>query len=190
MTRGTAAKSVKLDEKPDEAKAVDEDAKKVKMVTCPNCGKELDPTLPTSILPINPSREVQETLLDNLLLARAASKSSKKRKATAVEGTPKSEEAIKENKAAKIASSSPHPRSDSASPAPTSNGRPSPSAPIANSLHRSVAQKLAEQEQRRLAAKEGMSDAVKAMFQPKEKGTDYHKGNADFFGRTFTRVSV
>lgn len=35
-----------------------------------------------------------------------------------------------------------------------------------------------------------MSDAVKAMFRPKPKASDAHAGNADFFGRTFTRVST
>jgi hypothetical protein len=51
-----------------------------------------------------------------------------------------------------------------------------------------VHQQLADQEKKRLAAQAGMSDAVKAMFKPKEKEDD-RKGNADFFGRTFTRVS-
>lgn len=186
LTRGTAASSATPDEKPDEAKPVVELDKEQTLVTCPNCTKEFDPTLPTSILPINPTKEVQDTLLDNLLLARASAKSSKKRKAAAVDGTT----AQVETKTARVDSSSPAPtRKDSASPLPTSNGKKAAPVPTANSLHRSVQQKLAEQEQKRLAAQEGMSDAVKAMFRPKEKGKDYHAGNADFFGRTFTRVS-
>lgn len=192
LTKGTAGKAVKHEEKSDEGTpVVDDDSKaKSKMVTCPNCGKEFDPTLPTSILPINPSKEVQDVLLENLLLARAATKSGKKRKAAVVDGATAKSETSAEAKAARISSSSPHPRSDSASPAPGSNGRASPAAPIANSLHRSVQQKLAEQEQKRLAAQAGMSEAVKSIFKPKEKGQDYHAGNADFFGRTFTRVST
>lgn len=184
LSRGTAAASAS-EEKPDEAKPVVEE-EKGKLVTCPNCTKEFDPTLPTSILPINPSKAVQDTLLDNLLIARATAKSSKKRKAAAVEAPTSNGEA----KSARVDSSSPVPsRKDSASPAPSTNGKRSTPAPQSNSLHRSVQQKLAEQEQKRLVAQEGMSDAVRAMFKPKEKGKDYHAGNADFFGRTFTRVS-
>jgi len=175
LTKGIAAKAVKSDEKPDEAKPV---AEAGKLVACPNCTKEFDPTLPTSIQPINPTREVQEILLDHLLAARASAKSNKKRKAAV--------DPVVETKAARVASASPRPAS---SPAPSSNGRGTPPVPTANSLHRSVHQQLADQEKKRLAAQAGMSDAVKAMFKPKAKEDD-RKGNADFFGRTFTRVSL
>lgn len=175
LTKGIAAQAGKSDEKPDEAKPVVESGK---LVACPNCTKEFDPTLPTSIQPINPTREVQDLLLDNLLAVRASAKSSKKRKAVT--------DPVAETKAARLASSSPRPAS---STAPNANGRATPPVPTANSLHRSVHQQLAEQEKKRLAAQAGMSDAVKAMFKPKEKDDD-RKGNADFFGRTFTRVSI
>ena len=178
LTKGTAAGAVVSEEKLDEAKPV---AEAGAMVVCPNCAKEFDPTLPTSIQPINPSRAVQDTLLDNLLIARASAKSSKKRKAAAVE-TP----TIKESKAAKVDDVTSAPASKGK---PNTNGKSIPPVPTANSLPRSVHEKLAEQEQKRMAAQAGMSDAVRAMFKPKDKDKDHHSGNADFFGRTFTRVS-
>lgn len=185
LTRGIAAGAVVSEEKSDEAKPVAEGGK---TVVCPNCAKEFDPTLPTSIQPINPTRAVQDFLLDTLLIARASAKSSKKRKAVE---TPASKGEAKESKAVKVDAAN-----SSASPAPPSNGKSisnekqAPPAPTANSLPRSVHQKLAEQEQKRMAAQAGMSDAVRAMFKPKDKDKDHHSGNADFFGRTFTRVSI
>jgi hypothetical protein len=58
-----------------------------------------------------------------------------------------------------------------------------------NSGSRTVAQKLADQESKRLKAQEGMSDAVKAMFKAKDGDQRGTGGAADFFGRTYTRVS-
>lgn len=192
LTKGVGAKAVpkeERDDKPDEAKPVVE-AKKG-WVTCPNCGTSFDPTLPSSILPINPSREVQDVLLENLLTSRAAAKSGKKRKAAAV-GVIDSDAPATKTKIVKeerdgtppVAAKS---SSKSASPAPTpGSGR---ATPTANTLARSVHQKLAEQEAKRLKAQEGMSDAVKAMFKSKEPDQRGTGGAADFFGRTFTRVS-
>jgi hypothetical protein len=57
-------------------------------------------------------------------------------------------------------------------------------------LNRSVHQKLADQEAKRLKAHEGMSDAVKSMFKSKDGDQRGTGGAADFFGRTFTRVSA
>jgi len=190
LTRGIAASVVVSDEKTEEAKPVVEVKK---TVVCPNCATDFDPTLPTSIQPINPTRAVQDLLLDNFLIARATAKSSKKRKAVTENTASKGE--AKESKAAKLdASSSNTKSSESAAPVSngksTSNGSATPPVPTANSLPRSVHQKLAEQEQKRMAAQAGMSDAVRAMFKPKDKDKDHHSGNADFFGRTFTRVSV
>lgn len=59
-----------------------------------------------------------------------------------------------------------------------------------NAMAASIKAQLKEQEDLRLKSMEGMSDAVKAMFQPKAKGKDYHAGTEDFFGRTYTRVSL
>jgi hypothetical protein len=56
-------------------------------------------------------------------------------------------------------------------------------------MARTVKQKLADQEVKRLKAQEGMSDAVRAMFKSKDGDQRGTGGAADFFGRTFTRVS-
>lgn len=145
---------------------------------CPNCGKKFDPTSPTAVLPIYPPQEVQDFLLEALFAARAAHKANKKRKKE--KGEDKKED--KEGKAAKVA------KSDKADKVRSATGSPAPriQAPT-SSGSRSVQEKLAEQEKKRLAAQEGMSDAVKAMFRKNEPGK---KGDvADFFGRTFNRVS-
>ena len=175
LTKGIAARAVPKDSSPDEARPVVEVQEG--KVACPNCGKSFDPALPSSILPINPSRDVQEILLENLLITRATAKSTKKRKV--VDITTPSVDVEQPHKVARPASAR---QQSSASPAP---GSLQPT-----SMPRSVHQKLAEQEQKRILAQAGMSDAVKAMFKPKDKGADHHAGNADFFGRTFNRVSL
>jgi hypothetical protein len=184
LTRGIAAKPHVVEDKPDEAIAVVTKEKPGVLVGCPNCTKEFDPTKVDAIMPINPPRDAQETLLEQLLLARATAKSSKKRKTlestnitptvTDVHPTESQEQPRKHPRAESIKTS----RNSSASPVPSINGP------------RTVQAKLAEQELKRQTAQAGMSDAVKAMFKPKEKGKDHHQGNADFFGRTFTRVSL
>jgi hypothetical protein len=128
-------------------------------VACPNCGKQFDPTSPASIQPLNPPSADQELLLENLLATRAATKSKSKKRKNGVE------EVVGPAKVAK-------PRIEQSS-----------------AMAASIRAQLKEQEELRLKAMEGMSDAVKAMFKPKEKGKDHHSGNEDFFGRTFTRVS-
>lgn len=192
LTKGVGIKAVpkeERDDKPDEAKPVVEG--KEGMVACPNCGISFDPRLPTSIAPINPSKEVQDVLLEELLTTRAAAKSSKKRKAAAV-GAVESDIAATKTKVVKAerdgnTPTSVKPNPKSASPAPTpGSGR---ATPIANTLNRSVHQKLADQEVKRLKAQEGMSEAVKAMFKSKDGDQRGTGGAADFFGRTFTRVS-
>lgn len=196
LTKGKGIKAVpkeERDDKPDEAKPVVASSDN-KTVACPNCGTSFDPSLSTSILPINPSRDIQDILLEDLLTARAAAKSSKKRKAAAV--VSHADEAEGETitstngtvKAAKRDENGERKASfKSASPAPgTGSGR---ATPTANTLNRSVHQKLADQEVKRLKAQEGMSDAVKAMFKSKEPDQRGTGGAADFFGRTFTRVS-
>ncbi|EIW70509.1 hypothetical protein TREMEDRAFT_23472, partial [Tremella mesenterica DSM 1558] len=52
----------------------------IRAVTCPNCGASFNPTSPTSILPINPTPEVREVLLEHLLQSRAAAKAAKGKK--------------------------------------------------------------------------------------------------------------
>jgi len=175
LTKGPAASVEKEKEQPDEAKPVTE---KKGTVSCPNCGIFFDPTLSTSILPINPPKEVQDILLDNLLAARAAAKSSKKRKAPPISAVNDTESEFKVP--AKIAKSS-------------TNTKPKVVATTTNSNNtgsRTVAKKLADQESKRLKAQEGMSDAVKAMFKAKDGDQRGTGGAADFFGRTYTRVSL
>jgi hypothetical protein len=185
LSRGTAASAVISDDKAEQAKPIVEAQDKV---ACPNCTKEFDPTPANSILPLNPSKNVQDALMDQLLISRAAAKSSKKRKAavadTAVDGVQKvnGDGVVDGDIPKKAARKSEVPHRSTASPAsnPTADGK--------STLHRSVHQKLAEQEQKRLAAQAGMSDAVKAMFKPKEE--EKRGGAAEFFGRTFNRVSL
>lgn len=206
LTKGVAARAVPKDELPDEAKPLDGITKDKKDVACPNCGTTFDPHKPESLAPINPTRAVQEVLLEHLLTARAAAKSGKKRKATAAAAEEKTTanghangtepSAIRGRESdeppAKIrreASDSPAP---SAVPSKLARSSASPGPRVApalapTSLARSVHQKLAEQEQKRLAAQAGMSDAVKSMFMAKDGGKE--SDHASFFGRTFTRVS-
>ena len=206
LTKGLVSPARLTDEKPEESKAVVEKAGNGHMVACPNCGKELDPTLSTSTQPINPSKEVQEALLDHLLLSRASAKANKKRKAGVVGIDQEKDKPIKTAKISPPSGdgdlpleSDIHARSlirDGGSAgldAPPSRGsrenshaRATPSI-INNNLNRSVQQKLAEQESKRLAAQAGMSDAVKSMFKSKE--VEKKGGAKEFFGRTFTRVS-
>lgn len=184
-----------------------------KHVACPNCGKDFDPTAIDGILPINPSKEVQEVLLETLLVARASAKSSKKRKAAAAvaavvaateDGDPGATVSRQKREAGESAEpSAKHAKSDagsgggkpartsgSASPAPgAGNGRGAAESIQTNNLHRSVHQKLAEQEQKRLAAQAGMSDAVKAMFKSNTADEPRKGTSNDFFTRTYTRVS-
>jgi hypothetical protein len=177
LTKGPAATVEKEKELPDDAKPVTE---KKGTVSCPNCGIFFDPTLSTSILPINPPKEVQDILLDNLLAARAAAKSNKKRKAPPISAVNDNESEFKVP--AKITKSN-------------TNSKPKVVATTTNSTStntgsRTVAQKLADQESKRLKAQEGMSDAVKAMFKAKDGDQRGTGGAADFFGRTYTRVSL
>ncbi|WRT66571.1 uncharacterized protein IL334_003530 [Kwoniella shivajii] len=154
-----------------------------KEVACPNCGKSFDPTLPTSIIPINPPKEIQDTLLENLLLIRASSKSSKKRKNIdkSVDGNSitTSEPVTKSAKTSANTTTIPASKNGLAS-----NGNGNGNGP---NVARSVQEKLAEQEKKRLKAQEGMSEAVKAMFAPKE---GKRNGVDEFFGRTFTRYAA
>jgi len=184
LTRGTAAQAEKEKEKekeqPDEAKPVTEVKKGT--VSCPNCGTYFDPTIPTSILPINPPKEIQDILLDNLLSARAAAKSSKKRKTAPVSTTTTTIDGIEPEfkvpaKISKTASKE------------TKEKRTSTTTNSAGPGQKTVAQKLADQESKRLKAQEGMSDAVKSMFKSQDGDKRGSGGVADFFGRTYTRVS-
>ncbi|GFZ46779.1 hypothetical protein JCM24511_03999 [Saitozyma sp. JCM 24511] len=210
LTKGIAARAVPKDELPDEAKPLDGITKDKKDVACPNCGTTFDPHKPESLAPINPTRAVQEVLLEHLLTARAAAKSGKKRKATAAVAAAAEEKTTANGHAngtepsairgresdeppAKIrreASDSPAP---STVPSKLARSSASPGPRVApalapTSLARSVHQKLAEQEQKRLAAQAGMSDAVKSMFRAKDGGKE--SDHASFFGRTFTRYAA
>lgn len=151
-------------------------------VPCPNCTKPFDPSAPSSVMPIYPSAEVQDLLLDVLLAKRAASKSSKKRKADKGEKGEKSgdaENGEKKTKKEKVEKRDREERTGSDSPAPRAGAGPT--------VSRSVQSLLAEQEKKRLAAQENMSDAVKSMFRAK---SDKKDDTSDFFGRTFNRVSA
>jgi hypothetical protein len=184
LTRGPALQSQAVEQKPDEAKAVLQ-LKEGSTVGCPNCAKEFDPTKMDAILPINPPKDVQEVLLEQLLTARATAKASKKRKtieASMITTAPTTTDINLSTESEPLRKA---PRSESMKP-PSRTASPAPNTLAPRSVH----QKLAEQEQKRQAAQASMSDAVKAMFKPKDKGKDHHQGNADFFGRTFTRVSL
>lgn len=176
LTKGSDAKVIPKDDLPEEGKpVVKENATEV---ACPNCGKTFNPTLSTAIIPVNPPKEVQEVLLEELLTSRAAAKSSKKRKAD------KSTKANNDiGSSATLEPPTKSARTSSSSPAP----RATPTVNTPASLARSVHEKLAEQEKKRLQAQENMSEAVKAMFKPKTN--EKKSGADDFFGRTFTRVS-
>lgn len=152
---------------------------------CPNCTKPFNPTSRTAVLPINPNPDVQDALLEALLAGRAAAKANKKRKAASSEVKKEGKDGKEvSSKAARTGSDSPAPGSK-----PNSKGVAKPSASVAPStVGRSVQDKLAEQEKKRIAAQAGMSDAVKAMF--RSKNGDAKEDAVDsFFGRTFNRVS-
>nr|XP_031863447.1 uncharacterized protein CI109_001323 [Kwoniella shandongensis]KAA5530519.1 hypothetical protein CI109_001323 [Kwoniella shandongensis] len=164
-----------------------------KEVACPNCGKSFDPTALNAVLPINPPKDVQDTLLEHLLLTRAATKSSKKRKATTNTNTNPTISVSSENGTGNGNGVSTEPPTKTARTAPTSSrsGTSTPNPALVPSINgpRSVHDKLAEQEKKRLKAQEGMSEAVKAMFRPKDNGGEKKSGVDDFFGRTFTKYA-
>ncbi|KAL1411653.1 Replication termination factor 2 [Vanrija albida] len=165
LTRGIAAGSPGKDETPAAGASV----------PCPNCGKVFDPTVSSAVLPIYPSPDVQDALLDALLASRAAAKANKKRKAGA------------EDKGEKKEKKKTSPPAEPAAKVPRTAG--APRSINAKSLGTSVTSQLAEQEKKRLEAQAGMSDAVKSMFRSK---ADNGKKNdaADFFGRTFNRYAA
>lgn len=134
---------------------------------------------------------MQEDLLEQLLLSRAAVKAGKKRKAGAISGSGKGEAVEMNGKAVGEARNG---ESGLAAPrvkAARGSHTPTPATLLDTSTggRQTVAQKLAAQEQKRLVAQAGMSDAVRSMFKAKETEKS-GGGAADFFGRTFNRVSV
>lgn len=174
------------------------DAEADKTVACPNCGKDIIPARSDAVLPINPPEEVQEMLLMDLLSARAAAKANKKRKAgpaDSIEGAAadgekkaKKDEARKGAKrllAAVDGSREATPRPSGASPAPPSKD----GQKAGTGMPTTVKQKLAEQEQKRLAAQANMSEAVRSMFKSK-RDPNVKDETTEFFGRTYTRVSI
>lgn len=197
LTKGLGSNAAK-DEKPDDAKAIvkNNGHEEKDNVACPNCGKDVRPKEKDSIIPINPSKEVQEVLLEELLIHRAAAKAGKKRKAisSTLDSTDQTINAGdgREHKVSKIDAAGKIPRTSSNSPAPRLNGDENGSGrstPVPGiNLRQTVHQKLAESELKRQKEKEGMSDAVKSMFAPKDTGGKKDAA-AEFFGRTFTRVS-
>ncbi|WWC61981.1 uncharacterized protein I303_104568 [Kwoniella dejecticola CBS 10117] len=185
LTKGISAKKNDQELTPEQAKAVVPQESK-KEVACPNCGKSFDPTLASAIIPINSPKETQDLLLENLLLSRAAAKSSKKRKnAEKIDGD-LVEPVTKATKKSATDGMSPIPRVNS--PSINANGGAQAHANGGSGMSRSVQEKLAEQERKRLKAQEGMSEAVKAMFKPKNEGKK--SGADEFFGRTFTRYAA
>ena len=179
------APSVAPREVPDEAKPLPSsttaDASQQKTVACPNCGKDIEPSKSNAVISINPPEEVQEMLLIDILAARAAAKASKKRKAGTTD-TGVTEEG-KKKEAKRALNGVGAARSNGASPAPpTSKGEAAKiGAPT------TVKQKLAEQEQKRLAAQANMSEAVRSMFKP-SVDPSIKDETTEFFGRTFNRV--
>lgn len=151
-------------------------------VACPNCTKPFDPTAQSSVMPIYPSPDVQDLLLDVLLAKRAAGKSSKKRKADKGDKGDKAGDVENGEKKAKKDKAEKRGREER-----TASGSPAPRAGVQPTVSRSVQSLLAEQEKKRLAAQENMSDAVKSMFRAK---SDKKDDTSDFFGRTFNRVSA
>lgn len=137
---------------------------------CPNCTKTFDPTSPAAVLPLNPPAATQDLLLEGLMTLRAVQKANKKRKAESKDGNGKDPKAANGDPPAKLPRKGPS--------APTGPARP-------KSSNLTVREKLAEQEQKRLAA--GMSDAVRSIFTKKDEGKK--SDVQDFFGRTFNRVS-
>ncbi|WWC69994.1 uncharacterized protein I206_103938 [Kwoniella pini CBS 10737] len=179
LTKGITAKTIENELTPEQPKSVISEGDN-KEIACPNCGKSFDPRPTSAILPINPPKETQDLLLENLLIARASAKSSKKRKnAEKIDGDSIGKPVTKASKISAEDGKSPIPRVNSPSISANSNG--------GSGMPRSVQEKLAEQERKRLKAQEGMSEAVKAMFKPKNEGKK--SGADEFFGRTFTRVS-
>ncbi|WOO80701.1 Protein RTF2 [Vanrija pseudolonga] len=168
LTRGIAASSPGKDEAPEAGEAV----------PCPNCGKTFDLTVPSAVLPIYPSADVQDALLDALLASRAAAKANKKRKAGA------------EDKGEKKEKKKTSPPAEPAAKVPrTATAAGAPRAINTKSLGSSVTAQLAEQEKKRLEAQAGMSAAVKSMFRSKDE--QGKRGDAaDFFGRTFNRYAA
>jgi hypothetical protein len=158
-------------------------------------------------LPINPPEEVQEMLLMDLLSARAAAKANKKRKAGTADvsadgASVDSDKKAKKEEARKVAKrlldpnagsrdGTGTPRSNDASPAPTrgANGLEGGKGEAQKAgMPTTVKQKLAEQEQKRLAAQANMSEAVRAMFKS-SRDPNVKDETTEFFGRTYTRVS-
>jgi hypothetical protein len=197
LTRGFTS-SKHTDEVPDAAAPI-VPSKSKEAVACPNCGKNINPTETETVSPINPPREVQEDLLDALLTSRAAAKAGKKRKAGAITPCGAGKDAVggvDSNGASKAAEEPSGPGEASSTVHRVKAARTAQTpAPVTNTLdpagggRQSVAQKLAAQEQKRLVAQAGMSDAVKSMFKAKDQEKS-GGGAADFFGRTFTRVSL
>ncbi|WVR06860.1 hypothetical protein IAU60_003896 [Kwoniella sp. DSM 27419] len=175
LVRSMGPASNPKDDTPEEAKPVSPGAADKKEVACPNCGKAFDPTASNAIIAINPPREVQEVLLESLLIARAATKTKKRKNV---------EKAGVDGIDAAAVSSEPPTKSAKVK----SSAQPTINAPTINGP-RSVQEKLAEQEKKRLKAQEGMSEAVKAMFKPKEVPGGKKSAADEFFGRTFTRVA-
>ncbi|ODO06412.1 hypothetical protein L198_01644 [Cryptococcus wingfieldii CBS 7118] len=187
LTKGVTAQAAEKDELPEEARpVVNAEEKSKQEVACPNCNKAFDPTSVSAIIPINPPKEVQEVLLENLVLARAAAKSSKKRKADKVDKSSKVDKSVDGASLATDAPPMKTARTSSSSPAP----RAVPSVSQPPSVARSVQEKLLEQERKRLQAQQGMSDAVKSMFKSKKDEGEKRSGMEDFFGRTFTRYAA
>ncbi|WVQ99520.1 hypothetical protein IAU59_006656 [Kwoniella sp. CBS 9459] len=197
LTKGIGAKAIATttDDVPAREEAKPVVTVDTKEVNCPNCGKLFDPTVVTAIIPINPTREVQEVLLDHLLTTRASTKPKKRKNVekVGVDGDKTASPAPGKAseppaKSARTSSASPAPGSGNNTTLIKSNGNGNGNG-HGNGLARSVAEKLAEQERKRLKAQEGMSEAVKAMFKPKDGGPK--KGGAEeFFGRTFTRYAA
>ncbi|RXK39346.1 hypothetical protein M231_03425 [Tremella mesenterica] len=170
LSRGIAAKTPSNDNSNEDKS----------QVTCPNCGASFNPTSPTSILPINPTPEVREVLLEHLLQSRAAAKAAKGKKRKAGDVMNGDDTRLKVTKVDDKGSVSP-------TPGPEMGRQGTRGAPP---VPRSVQDKLAEQEKKRLIQQAGMSDAVKSMFKPKEVAGEKKNGAAEFFGRTFTRYAA
>lgn len=169
---------------------------------CPKCTKYIVPSDPNLVLPINPPPDVQAVLLERLHAKRAAAKASRKRMAEEAKkagkgpkrgkGEQADEDGGKPSKVARVEGkakvATANGQANGAGPVPTTASARSTAVDDGAPKHnQTVRQKLAEQEQKRLAAQANMSEAVRSMFKPRGDPKDQ---TTEFFGRTFNRVSV
>jgi hypothetical protein len=150
---------------------------------CPQCATKYGKR--TDVRVINPDEETEERMRDEMEARRAvekAAKKSKKRKADVNDADSKTsskKEPVEDSALSKAQSSAKKARTDSSTPTPSHAPTLNPSIAAAS---RAVVSSLAMEEAKRKA---NMSDAVKSLYESKNKGV-----KETFMTRgTFTRVS-